>query len=208
MARKGTSMPRRRSSAAKASMKMPDPGPAHPLRHAPHNRAGCIAAHHGASNLKPSPTCCCKRSATEAASSLHARRAASPPAPGGSSCRRPRWRWKPRAAISGQGICQTPTPASWHSASSGKFIAGKTGGAPVAHILVDDAVDHRDETTSAAIARPLRPQAPAERAEQPGNEGLAHWGATFSPAITGNGSQFSGGGSGQVAKGVKAQGGL
>jgi len=85
----------------------------------------------------------------------------------------------------------------------------KTGGAPVAHILVDDAVDHRDETASAAIARPLRPQAPAERAEQPGNEGLAHWGSHFfSPAITGNGSQFSGGGSGQVAKGVKAQGGL
>ena len=30
----------------------------------------------------------------------------------------------------------------------------------------------------------------------------------FSPAGTANGSQFSGGGSGQVAKGVKAQGGL
>ena len=43
-----------------------------------------------------------------------------------------------------------------------------------------------DETASAAIARPLRPQAPAERAEQPGNEGLAHWGSHFfSPAITG-----------------------
>ena len=66
-----------------------------------------------------------------------------------------------------------------------------------------------DEDTVQDRLRWLRREAPAKRTEQPGNDGLAHFGSHFfSPAMTGKGSQFSGGGSGQVANGVKAQGGL